>query len=232
MRVPRRTQDDIALVNRDGTNWRDLTDDKFFDRYPRWSPDGKKVAFTSDRSGTYEIWTIDAEGTNLRQLTFNSTTSFPIWSPDGARLLFWRMRTSYILDLGKSWEAQTPEQLPQPPTPGERFVVWDWSPDGKKLAGTFDGPNGMGVGYYSFETGRYEKVADLNVLPYWLPDSRRFVFANEGKAYIADTATKKVHELLARPPEQIRSVLISRDGLLLYYTLSSSESDIWLLNLE
>ena len=71
MRVPRRTQDDIALVNRDGTNWRDLTDDKFFDRYPRWSPDGKRVAFTSDRSGIYEIWTIDAEGTNLRQLTFN-----------------------------------------------------------------------------------------------------------------------------------------------------------------
>ena len=37
-----RTQDDIAVVNRDGTNWRDLTNDKFFDRIPRRSPDGKK----------------------------------------------------------------------------------------------------------------------------------------------------------------------------------------------
>jgi Tol biopolymer transport system component len=44
----------------------------------------------SGRGGTYEIWTIDAEGINLRQLTFNSppNTSFPDWSPDGKRLLY------------------------------------------------------------------------------------------------------------------------------------------------
>jgi Tol biopolymer transport system component len=46
MRVSRRTQDDIVVVSRDGTQWRDLTNDKSFDRYPRWSPDGKKIAFT------------------------------------------------------------------------------------------------------------------------------------------------------------------------------------------
>ena len=234
MRLPRRTQDDIVLVNRDGTNWRDLTDDKYFDRYPRWSPDGKRVAFASDRSGTYEIWTMDAGGSNLRQLTFNSrpNTSFPVWSPDGARLLFRKESANLILDLGKTWDAQTPEQIPQPPTPGDSFVVWDWSPDGKKLCGTLSGASGTGVGTYSFETGRYEKVADLDALPSWLPDSRRLVFAHEGRAYIADTTTKRVRELLARPPEQIRSVAVSRDGRLLYYTLLSTESDIWLLNLE
>jgi eukaryotic-like serine/threonine-protein kinase len=234
MRLPRRTQDDIVLVNRDGTNWRDLTNDKYFDRYPRWSPDGKRIAFASDRSGTYEIWTMDAEGTNFRQLTFNSppNTSFPIWSPDGTRLIFNKQTVSYILDLSKSWEAQTPEKIPQPPDAKEFFVVWDWSPDGKKLCGTFEGSNVTGLGYYSFETGRYERVADIYALPAWLPDSRRFVFANEGKAYIADTSTKKVRELLARPPEQIRSVAVSHDSRLLYYTLLSTENDIWLLNLE
>jgi eukaryotic-like serine/threonine-protein kinase len=234
MRVPRRTQDDVVLVNLDGTNWRDLTNDKYFDRYPRWSPDGRRVAFVSDRTGVYEIWTIDAEGTNLRQLTFNSrpNTSFPVWSPDGARLIFRKEGSNFILDLGKSWEAQTPEKVPQPQTQDEYFVVWDWSPDGKKLAGTFDGANGAGVGYYSFETGRYEKVLDLHVLPSWLPDSRRLVYAYEGKAYVADALTKKVREILARPAEQIRSVGVSRDGRLLYYTLNSTESDVWLLNLE
>ena len=234
MRVPRRTQDDIALVSRDGTNWRDLTDDKYFDRYPRWSPDSKRVVFVSDRTGTYEIWMIDADGSNLRQLTYNSppNTSFPIFSPDGARLLYRKVFTNFILDLGKTWEAQTPEQLPPPPKPGELFVVWDWSPDGKKLCGRFEGPNGTGLGYFSFETGRYEKVSDIHALPSWLPDSRRLVFANEGKAYIADIAMKKVRELLVRPLEEIRSVGVSRDGRLLYYTLQTSESDIWLLNLE
>lgn len=235
MRVPRRTQDDIALVNRDGTNWRDLTDDKYFDRYPRWSPDGKRVAFMSDRSGIYEIWTIDAEGTNLRQLTYNSppNTSFPIWSPDGARLLYRKEGThNLIIDLGKTWDAQTPEQLPPPPNPGDLFVVWDWSPDGRKLCGTLTDASGTVVSFYSLDTGRYEKVGDLNGQPFWLPDSRRLVFSHEGKAYIADTSTKKVRELLARPPEQIRSVAVSRDGRLLYYALLSTESDVWLLNLE
>jgi serine/threonine protein kinase len=234
MRIPRRTQDDIALVNRDGTNWRDLTNDKYFDRYPRWSPDSKKVVFVSDRSGTYQIWTIDAEGTNLRQLSFSNppNTSFPIWSPDGARLLYRKEgSTNLILDLGKPWDAQTHEQLPTP-NPGELFVVWDWSPDGKKLCGTFEGNSGTGLGFYSFETGRYERVADVGALPAWLPDSRRLVYAYEGKAYVADIVSKKMRELLTHTPEQIRSVAVSRDGRLLYYTLLSTESDIWLLNLE
>jgi Tol biopolymer transport system component len=234
MRVPRRTQDDIVLVNRDGTNWRDLTNDKYFDRYPRWSPDGRRVAFVSDRTGVYELWTIDAEGTNLRQISFDSppTTSFPIWSPNGTRLLFRKEGANFLLDLSKSWDAQTHEPIPQPPTPGDFFVVWDWSPDGKKLGGSFSGVSGTGVGFYSFESRSYEKLADLDAYPFWLPDSRRFVFAHEGKAYVADTATKKVRELLARPPAQIRSVGVSRDGRLLYYTLLSTESDVWLLNLE
>ena len=128
-----------------------------------------------------------------------------------------------------------------PAAGGEPVVVtqdattnWNpvWSPDGKKLCGNFEGKNGTGLGYYSFETGRYEKLSDIYAIPSWLPDSRRFVFAHEVKAFIADTATKKVRELYARPPEQIRSVGVSRDGRLLYYTLLSTESDIWLLNLE
>ena len=76
------------------------------------------------------------------------------------------------------------------------------------------------------EGGRLERA------PSWLPDSRHLVFANEGKAYIADTSTKKVRELLGRPTEQIRSVGVSRHGRLLYYTLNSTESDVWLLNLD
>ena len=234
MRLPRRTQDDIVLVSLDGTSWRDLTDDKFFDGYPRWSYDGKRVAFVSDRGGSYEVWTIDAEGTNLRQVTFNTSpnASFPVWAPDGARLLFRKESNSYIIDINKGWEAQTPEQVPQPPTGGDFFGVWDWSPDGSKLAGTFAGPSGTGFGYYSFETGRYERVLDINAHPFWLPDSRRVVYAYEEKVYIADIVTRKAREIIARPPNHIRSVAVSRDGRLLYYTLLSTENDIWLLNLE
>jgi serine/threonine protein kinase len=234
MRVPRRTQDDIVILSRDGTNSRDLTNDKFFDRYPRWSPDGKKVAFVSDRSGVYEIWMIDADGTNLRQATFSGQagTSFPLFSPDGTQLLFRTNKLSYLLDLSRDLKEQTPQPLPSQEKEGDYFVAWDWSPDGKKLAGTFSGKSGLGVGYFSFETKRYEKVANYDGLPMWLPDSNRFIFSNEGKALIANIVTKKIREVTSHQPEQIRSIAVSHDGHLLYYTLSSSESDIWLLDLE
>lgn len=240
MRLPRRTQDDIALVSRDGANWRDLTNDKFFDRYPRWSPDGKKIAFVSDRGGGYEIWMIDADGTNMRQVTFGGMTgtSFPLWSPDGKQLLFRTNRVSYILDLTRDLQQQTPQPLPPQDKPDDYFVAWDWSPDGKKLGGTFSGlgpqsriSSATGIGYYSFETKRYEKLADFDAQPMWLPDSRRFVFAHKGKAYIADTNTKKVRELSSQLLD-VRSIAVSRDGRLLYYTQFSSESDIWLLELD
>lgn len=226
MRVPRRTQDDIVIVDRDGKNWHDVTNDKFFDRYPRWSPDGKKIAFTSDRAGRYEIWIVDADGTNLRQVSFDSPgdATFPLWSPDGNRLLFQRNQQNVIIDLNKSWTEQTPQPLP---TPEKIFVVWDWSPDGKKLLGTFS--NGK-VAYYSFETNRYEVLADAGA-PMWLPDSNRFISSYRGKAFIGDINTKRVREIFALDESQIRSIAISRDAKLIYFSVYSSESDIWMLDL-
>ncbi len=177
---------------------------------------------------------IDAEGTNLRQVTFSGlpSTSFPLWSPDGARLLFQTHADAYVLDLSKNLQEQKPQPLPPLAHAGDYFVGWDWSPDGKRLCGAFRGRDGVEIGYFSFETGRYEKVAAFDGQPMWLPDSRRFVFAHEGKAFIANTETKNVREFFSHEPEQIRGVAVSRDGKLLYYTLFSSESDIWLLDLE
>jgi serine/threonine protein kinase/Tol biopolymer transport system component len=232
MRVPRRTQDDIVVVNRDGTNWRDLTNDKFFDRYPRWSPDGKRIAFTSDRSGRYEIWMLDADATNFRQLTFDSRgdTTFPLWSPDGTQILFRNNLVNSILDVNKAWAEQKLRLLPAP-SGDELFVAWDWSPDGKKLIGNLNGPP-MVVGYYSFETNQYERVTEFGNAPRWLPDSTRFVFTFNKKAYIGNIRTRRVRELFSSPDYEIRSIDVSRDGAMLYFTLYSSESDIWLLDLE
>ena len=231
-RLSRRTQDDIVVMNRDGTNQRDLTNDAAFDRYPRWSPDGKRIAFASDRSGNYEIWTINADGTNLKQITFTNKdgTSFPIWSPDGTRLLYRCNPRVCIIDLAKNWSEQTLETLPDyDPTDKRRFIVWDWSPDGMRLAGSLSGAV-LDAAFYSFPEKRFENLGKMDSFPMFLPDSRRLIYGFENRLMIADTDTKKTRELDLPSTEEIRSIGISRDGKLIYYTIFSSESNIWLLD--
>jgi Tol biopolymer transport system component/DNA-binding winged helix-turn-helix (wHTH) protein len=56
---------------------------------PQFSPDGSKIAFESTRSGAYEIWMCQSDGTGVIQLTrFNSSTGTPRWSPDGQQIAF------------------------------------------------------------------------------------------------------------------------------------------------
>ncbi|MEZ5428076.1 MAG: protein kinase [Pyrinomonadaceae bacterium] len=231
--LARQTQEDIVLIDRDGSNWRDLTKDEYFDRYPRWSPDGKKIAFTSDRTGVYKIWTMNADGTDLRQMNFDEkSTSFPIWSPDGRRLTFHIGQETFILDLTKDLKEQTPERLPL--FDGLKYLVWDWSPDGKKLAGNWGDYDGnAGIGYLSLETGEYVKVSsDKSEFPFWLSDSRRLIWVYDGNIRIADIDSKTPRQLLALPQETITSLGISRDGRLLYFTVFSSESNIWMMDLD
>lgn len=59
------------------------------DSSPRWSPDGKRIALVSDRSGTKQIWTMPASGGEAQQLTFlKNGASNPVWSPDGNWIAF------------------------------------------------------------------------------------------------------------------------------------------------
>jgi eukaryotic-like serine/threonine-protein kinase len=61
------------------------------DDSPQFSPDGKRIAFASTRSGSFEIWTCEADGSNPVQLTFLNGAGIPTtprWSPDGTRISF------------------------------------------------------------------------------------------------------------------------------------------------
>lgn len=83
---------DIFVMNAaDGSNPVNLTPGTgaFNDVTPAWSPDGTKLAFASERSGQLEIWVMNADGTNPRQLTRGSAPAeFPSWSPDGAEIAY------------------------------------------------------------------------------------------------------------------------------------------------
>ena len=237
LRVIKRTQEDIVTVSRDGRDWRDVTDDASFERYVRWSPDSRQLAFGSDRGQEGgNIWISNADGTNLRQITFPDERhpgyGFPVWSPDGKRLSINGNSTTYILDLTKNWN----EQKPQPLADAQGvtgFVCWDWSPDGKKLAGTIHIGDSRALGIYSFETNSFVRLLENSgTIPSWLPDSRHLVYAAEREVFLLDTESKKTRLITSNPNLLLRAPFVSRDGRLLYYTAYTAESDIWLLDIS
>jgi TolB protein len=66
-----------------------LTDGEFLDAWPTWRPDGKQIAFASNRSGNSDIWLMNANGSGLVNLTNNEAQdTSPAWSPDGKNLAF------------------------------------------------------------------------------------------------------------------------------------------------
>lgn len=66
-----------------------ITDGRAFDTQPRWSPDGRAIAFASDRSGSDNLWVVAADGSNPRAVTSerDGGITAPAWSPDGEYLI-------------------------------------------------------------------------------------------------------------------------------------------------
>ncbi len=79
---------DIHTINVDGTNDRKLTDWSGDDGLPAWSPDGKHIAFTSDRDGDPEIYVMNTDGSNVRRVAPGQGGAHPAWSPDGKHIAF------------------------------------------------------------------------------------------------------------------------------------------------
>ena len=230
------SQEDLFVSQADGTGLRQLTDDRYFDRYPRWSPDGSRISFYSNRGGSYQLWIINPDGSGLRRLTNDpSEPIYTTWSPDGSRLAYTDFLTgSFIMELGTPWEEQSPLAL-SPLTGGsEFFAPWSWSPDGRWLAGHGTDPTRTprdnGIYAYSFESGEYERLADTGSHPRWLGDSRTVVYARSGGISTLDRITKEIREVLPGPGPALP--MPSSDDRTIYYRYTPpTETDIWLITI-
>jgi len=66
----------------------------------------------------------------------------------------------------------------------------------------------------------------------WIPDSSGYICLTGGKAHVGDISKKGLREILALRDAQIQGIAISRDGQFIYFSAYSTESDIWLLDLQ
>jgi len=79
----------IYVMDADGTNLRRLTSNNAVDRFPAWSPDGKLLAFESDREGENKIYVMDADGGNQHRVSSEpGADGHPFWSSDGRQIVF------------------------------------------------------------------------------------------------------------------------------------------------
>jgi Tol biopolymer transport system component len=230
--------EDIYVMRPDGSSRRQLTNDEYSDRIGAWSPDGKRIAFYSNRGGgSTDIWTIRPDGSELLQLTNapDQALGLPRWALDGLRMSYYDFAShaSYIFNLNKPWEEQTPVELPLFDANGEWFLSMCWSPDGRWLAGSCTAVPGRweGIALYSLETERYRTLTNFGTFPTWLPDGR-LLFNSPGAVHMVDIESGNVRDLLSLLPDEIYYTTLSPDQRTLYFTRITDESDIWMLTLS
>ena len=138
-------ESDIYMIKLDGSEQRRLTNSPGLDGFSAWSPDGRRIAFTSDRnSGNWELYFMNSDGIEQQCLTNTSEEDegVPAWSPDGEKI-------AYVVDpLGES----TIHVMNADGSNQRRLVDgnWpSWSPDGERLA------------YTDFSVGE-ERIAVMN----------------------------------------------------------------------
>ncbi|MEP6925124.1 MAG: S41 family peptidase [Pyrinomonadaceae bacterium] len=134
------------------------------DKFPRWSPDGSRVAFISDRSGEEEVWTIAQNGMSApEQLTTGGSAMryAPEWSGDGKRIAFSdKDGKVYILTLAD----KTLKQIAD--APNGQVQDYEWSPKGNYLAFSMTSRAGSNIGgfnsvyIYDVSSGKLNRVTD------------------------------------------------------------------------
>ncbi len=219
----------LGVVRADGSGYAQLTDASFQHRNPRWSPDGQRLSFQSQRGGV-QAWVMRTDGSALQQVSGTEEANTPVWSPDGQRIAVGVRGGVALLD-------------PSPPAPGEPIerlaiggfqgvgIVWSWSPDGRwLLCAPQEIPGGLFL--YSFEARSLRKLDESEEAARWLPDSRRILFNKRGAVILLDTVTGRRKELLPQgtlPHEgAFTTFSVTRDGRSIAYLEARREGDIWL----
>jgi tricorn protease len=126
---------DIWVANENGSDILRLTDNTAREIYPRFSPDGNWIAFSSNRDGNYDVYVVPATGGKPKQLTFHSADDNVVgWSADGKRVMFSSVRAKGVFPNVATLFEVSVEGGTEQPIPTDWGATASYSPDGAKLA--------------------------------------------------------------------------------------------------
>ena len=228
---PTAMREDIYVVRVDGTGLRQLTDDEPRDRNPVWSPDGKTIAFYSDRSGgQFNLWSIRPDGSGLQPLSLDPQGGyFPLWSPDGRQMAAAHTASQggdlYLFDPTRPWKEQKADVVAPPP---DGFRPYSWSPDGRQILGIAESVSAPGIMVYSVETRKFARLTTSGTYPHWLSDNRRFVYGDGNRLMLMDAQSKRMREIYSLPRGIVRTLTLSKDDRAIYYVANITAGDIWI----
>jgi Tol biopolymer transport system component/DNA-binding winged helix-turn-helix (wHTH) protein len=222
-----------------------LTSSPSLDAFPAWSPDGQTLAYSSDRSGTFELHVRAlAVGGRREALTSDGQRNVqPDWSPDGRFIAYHSVRRGGI------WIVAVDGGAARQVSPfGSRPT---WSPDGRQIAfqaapytepngGAFEmfGPSSLWVvpadGGVPRQITRPWTPTGGHVRPSWFPDGVHLLFASQD---VRTTYLYKVHirtgdtTLLLDAGTRVLDPTLARDGRAAYYVRMDEHLDLWRLPL-
>ncbi len=122
---------EIYAMNADGSGQTRLTNDSAWHSLPRWSPDGRRIAYQSRTDGNWEVFVVNVDGSGRTRLTDNPEwDGAPSWSPDSQRIAF-RSTHDEITDI-YVMNADGSEQVNLTDNSAHDLFP-SWSPDGQRI---------------------------------------------------------------------------------------------------
>jgi Tol biopolymer transport system component len=156
------------------------------DDFPAWSPDGSQMAFASLRNHCYEVWVMNADGSNERQFTDDCFDNLaPVWSPDGSKIAFMKgfdgFSGIYVMDP----DGSDARNLTNPPSDSAPIhALPDWSPNGARIVWDRSvdfGPSDIWkMAADGSQKDRLTFSPGHEAHPAWSPDGGKIIFVRDG----------------------------------------------------
>jgi TolB protein len=175
----------VDMCNADGSDHKNFIPHQSFEESPRWSPDGKKVAWVSSRENTPDIFVVGIDGKKPQRLTNDPAfDNNPSWSPDGKQIAFCSTRTGNFEIFVMKADGSDVRRLTNHP----KMDYWPvWSPTGKHIAFTSNRDGNYEIYVMAPDGSNVRNVTQhpaTDNYATWSPDGSRLAFiSNRGGTY-------------------------------------------------